>query len=342
MSGTSLDGFDMAYCVFREDEGRWSYEILAAETFPYPEAWKERWRGLENASAIEFVQADVDTGHYFGEITHKFHQRHDLKPDFIASHGQTIFHQPDNRVTAQIGRGAAIAAETGLPVVCDFRTVDVALGGQGAPLVPIGDQLLFREYDYCLNLGGFGNISFIQENQRIAFDCCPVNIVLNHLAERAGKPFDEGGIMASEGNILDDLLKKLEQLPYYLQKPPKSLGKEWVKENVFPLLNPALSLTDLLRTYTEHIASQVARCTEFHPGEKMLVTGGGAFNSFLTGLISEKCPAEIVIPDPATINFKEALVFAFLGVLRWRNEINCLTSVTGALKDHCGGAIYLG
>ncbi|MGE5425200.1 MAG: anhydro-N-acetylmuramic acid kinase [Syntrophothermus sp.] len=341
MSGTSLDGLDMAFCLFTENDGIWNYEIQVAETFPYPDAWKEKMRSLETGSALELSLADAETGHFFGRIVKEFHGKHDLKPDFIASHGQTIFHRPEKKLTVQIGKGSAIAAETRTPVVCDFRTTDVALGGQGAPLVPIGDQLLFGAYDYCLNLGGFGNISFIKNNKRIAFDTCPVNIVLNVLAERAGKPYDEDGKLASKGKILTELLQRLNSLAFYTQPPPKSLGKEWVTENIFPLLIDSQPPEDLIRTFTEHIALQISGCTDFFRDQKMIVTGGGAFNTCLTDLLQQKCKARIVIPDKNTINFKEALIFAFLGVLRWRGEVNCLKSVTGAERDTIGGAVYL-
>jgi anhydro-N-acetylmuramic acid kinase len=341
MSGTSLDGLDIACCEFSREENRWSYKIQCAETIPYTAHWKELLSNLESKTALDFATADIEFGHLLGRLTLDFIERNNLVPDFIASHGHTIFHQPDKKITCQIGRGSAIAAETGLRVVCDFRSLDVALGGQGAPLVPIGDALLFEEYDFCLNIGGFANISHQTENQRIAYDVCPANIVLNQLAMLTGAEYDRDGMLAAKGNLNQQILDDLNALPYYHQAFPKSLGKEWVVQHILPLLkNTGLSTNDLLATFSEHIAMQVASSTGGKKASKMLVTGGGAFNKHLIERIRRLSSPEIIIPDINTVNFKEALIFAFLGVLRWRNEINCLTSVTGASKDSSGGAIY--
>ena len=341
MSGTSLDGLDIAYCEFSLYNHRWSYNIECAETKPYPDRWTRILSTLESGSALDFVTADIEYGHLMGKHTREFIAKNYLFPDFIASHGHTIFHQPEKRITSQIGRGSAIAAETGLPVICDFRSLDVALGGQGAPLVPIGDALLFDEFDFCLNLGGFANISCQIANERIAYDVCPANLVMNQLASEAGYEFDRGGKLAATGTINQPLLETLNGLPYYQMESPKSLGKEWVVQYLLPLLiTSEQSPTDLLATFCEHIAIQVAAASAMKKEAKMLVTGGGAFNDFLIQRIRHYAAPEIIIPDNHTINFKEALIFAFLGVLRWRNETNCLRSVTGASKDSSGGAIY--
>jgi anhydro-N-acetylmuramic acid kinase len=265
-----------------------------------------------------------------------------LKPDFIASHGHTIFHQPGRKLTSQIGKGSAIAAETRLPVVCDFRSLDVALGGQGAPLVPVGDMLLFSSYTCCLNLGGFANISYDESGRRIAFDICPANIVLNHFASQLHKACDENGDLARQGSLHQPMLDTLNNLPFYRMKPPKSLGKEWVLSEIHPVLQQFdLPVEDKLRTFVEHIAVQIAFAIRTDDSASMLVTGGGAFNSFLIERICEKTALRVMLPDLLTINFKEALIFAFLGVLRWREEINCLSSYTGADSDNIGGAVYL-
>jgi anhydro-N-acetylmuramic acid kinase len=245
-------------------------------------------------------------------------------------------------MTLQIGSGAAIAAETGLPVVCDFRTTDVAKGGQGAPLVPAGDQLLFGSYFYCLNLGGFANISFQRDDKRIAGDICPVNFVLNSLANRLGHPCDPGGSLARSGTPDPNLFNELNALAFYHLQPPKSLGREWVEKNITPLLNTSgLSVHDLLRTYTEHTAFQISRMLDQDPGHTMIVTGGGAYNTFLIERIQASANNPVVIPDDPIIQYKEALIFAFLGVLRLRSHVNCLHSATGASEDSCGGAVYL-
>lgn len=342
MSGTSLDGLDIAFCEFENAGKNWSYHILSAETIPYSEEWRNRLANLEKGSGHDFVTTDIDFGHLSGQLTKTFINKHQIQPDFIASHGHTIFHQPEKRITSQIGKGSSIAAETGLPVVCDFRSLDVALGGQGAPLVPIGDRLLFSEFDFCLNLGGFANISYEQDGQRIAYDICPVNIVLNHLAGRIGKSFDPSGQMARIGNLSPSLLLSLNQLSYYNHPPPKSLGKEWVLTHIFPMLDSSsILLNDQLNTFCEHIAIQVSKASFTNENLKMLITGGGAFNEYLMERIRHHTPHFIIQPDDNTINFKEALIFAFLGVLRWRQETNCLQSVTGARQDNIGGAICI-
>jgi len=343
MSGTSLDGVDIAFCTFTLGEGRWGYKIEKAETISYPDEWRTRLSNVENKSALDFVKADTEYGHYLGKLTREFHLNYNLKPDFIASHGHTIFHQPENGFTFQIGKGSAIAAETRIPVVCDFRSTDVALGGQGAPLVPIGDQLLFGDYDSCFNLGGFANVSFLKSGKRIAYDICPVNIVLNHLASLVKKNFDEDGNLARKGKVDRLLLNALNSLPFYKQTPPKSLGKEWVIHEIHPILQSFdIPVEDKLRTFTEHIATQIADSIDAKNKSAILITGGGAFNSFLIERICEQAGITIKLPDPLTINFKEALIFAFLGALRWREEINCLKSCTGATHDSSGGAIYWG
>jgi len=340
MSGTSLDGLDIAYCRFSKIKDQWEYQILEAETIPYSDPWRMRLGNLENSTALEFAFADTEFGHLLGQLTQSFITRHSIHPVFIASHGHTIFHQPDKKLTTQIGKGSAIAFETGLPVICDFRSLDVAHGGQGAPLVPIGDKHLFAGYDFCLNLGGFANISFDKGNQRIAFDICPVNMVLNHLTTQLGLLFDEGGYLASTGCIDTMLLDSLNQIPYYHRQPPKSLGKEWVVSSILPLLNHSgLSVPDLLCTFCEHVAIQTGYNTGQQWIKKLLITGGGARNTFLLERLRAHVIPQIIMPDPLTIDFKEALIFAFLGLLRWRNEVNCLKSVTGATSNVSGGSI---
>ena len=341
MSGTSLDGLDIAFCEFENDGSNWSYNILNGETIPYDENWRNRLANLEKATALDLVATDVEYGYFSGRLTKAFIEKHQIQPDFIASHGHTIFHKPEKKITWQIGKGSSISAETGLPVVCDFRSLDVALGGQGAPLVPIGDRLLFSEFDFCLNLGGFANISYEQNDQRIAYDICPANIVLNHLAAKIGKSFDPSGQMARIGNLSPSLLSSLNRLPYYNQSPPKSLGKEWVLSHIFPILDSSsVLLNDQLNTFCEHIAIQVSRASGTEKNLKILITGGGAFNDYLLERIKFHTPNPVLLPDENTINFKEALIFAFLGVMRWREETNCLRSVTGAGRDNSGGAIY--
>ena len=342
MSGTSLDGVDLAACCFEKDGLSWKYDILVAQTIPYPDHWIRILRKLETDDALTLANVNTDYGRYLGKLIRSFMLEHQLEANLVASHGHTIFHQPDKGFTLQIGHGAAIAAESRLPVVCDFRSLDVALGGQGAPLVPIGDRLLFGSFDFCLNLGGFCNISYENQGQRIAFDISPCNIVLNHFAEKKGHSFDKDGWMASLGKADMKLLNELNSLAFYRLAPPKSLGKEWVLREFLPIVEKyELPVEDVLATTTSHIADQIAAVIN-HPGNRtVLASGGGALNGFLMAKIKGNTTCEIVLPDHETIHFKEALIFAFLGYLRFSAEINVLRSVTGSAKDHSGGCVYL-
>ena len=342
MSGTSLDGVDLASCIFTFKDNCWSYQIEVAETFPYPEEWLSCLSSLLKADAYTYAKANADLGYYLGSLIKTFMQKHDLEIDFVASHGHTVFHQPTIGLTTQIGSGAAMAATCGFPVVCDFRSTDVALGGQGAPLVPIGDVLLFSDYAFCLNLGGFSNVSYDVKGQRIAYDVCPVNTILNQLAKRIGQEYDLDGLSARSGKVDSLLLDKLNALAYYDQKPPKSLGFEWSNEYIWPLIKETnLSVPDLLRTMVEHIAFQLSRALDEFESGSILVTGGGAKNKFLMERFATHSKHELVVPADLIIDYKEALIFAFLGVLRVRGEVNCLSTVTGATRDSIGGAIYL-
>ena len=340
MSGTSLDGLDLC-CVHFDYDGAWRYRIVKAESVDYPTALREKLATAQSMSALDYARLHSDYGLYLGEQVRDFVARNGLKVDLVASHGQTIFHQPGVRFTAQIGSGAGIAATCGIDTVCDFRTTDVALGGQGAPLVPIGDAVLFADYDYCLNLGGFSNISYAQAAKRLAYDISPVNYVLNHYAGKLGLAYDKDGEMARSGKLCEPLLKALNALPFYAQDGPKSLGREWVEAEVYPLIESfSLPMADVLATFVEHVAMQVARHVR---GGRVLVTGGGARNVYLVDWMRAAAPqASFVVPDPLTIDFKEALIFALLGALYVAGMPNCLSSVTGAAHDNIGGCLYKG
>jgi len=341
MSGSSLDGMDLALCRFEKMADRWDYDVIAAQTYPYHETLRLRLAKAIELSAYEFVKLDVELGAVIADTVRSFLEGRQVKPDFIASHGHTTFHQPAIGLTSQIGSGAVIASHTGITTVCDFRTNDVALGGQGAPLVPIGDELLFGHYDACLNLGGFSNISFRQDGRRVAFDISPCNMALNYLANQLGEDYDKDGETARRGTMDQTLFERLNGLDFYQRKGAKSLGKEWFDSVFRPCLEQSeLSVADKLRTLTEHIAFQLAQSSCGNRGEIMLVTGGGARNLFLIERLRETGTKELVIPDEQTIDFKEAIIFAFLGVLRMRGEANCLSAVTGARVDNCGGAVY--
>lgn len=340
MSGTSLDGIDLAEIIFNYSEKKWNFDILAAETVPYSSFWKEELREAVNFSEEQLERLDFKYTEKLSEEILKFIKKHNiLEIDAICSHGHTILHQPEKGFTYQIGNLPKISKMLGQTVVCDFRVQDVALGGQGAPLVPIGDRLLFPEYDYCLNLGGFANCSFEKNGERIAFDICPVNIVLNRYAEKLERNFDEGGKLAASGKVNEALLEKLNALSFYTKKPPKSLGLEWVKEHVFPLLDTSeIAFEAILRTFTEHIAVQLAK--QFSENASVLVTGGGAYNLFLIERLKKLASVEIVVPSPKIVEYKEALIFGLLGVLKLRDEVNCLASVTGASRNHSSGKIF--
>lgn len=340
MSGTSLDGLDICHASFQKDDlGQWQFRILNASTFPYTEVWENRLRNATRLSAEELYELNSDYGFYLGEKANEFIKEYSLKNiDLIASHGHTVFHQPQKKFTVQIGDGRAIKLLTKLPVVYDFRSQDVLIGGNGAPLVPIGDELLFSEYDACLNIGGFSNISFKENGHRIAFDICPVNIVLNHFAKKVGKDFDENGNLARTGKVDHALLSKLNSLPFYQEKPPKSLGMEWVAENILPHLENENSI-DVLATFTEHAAIQVAEVLNRNAIQKIVFTGGGTYNTYFLERIKTKTETQIIVPEEEIINFKEALIFAFMGVLRVNNEINILSSATGSSENHCSGIV---
>lgn len=341
MSGTSLDGIDLSIADYRcSSSGHWSCDFVYATTEPYSSYWKRRLEGGHALGSADLQKLDQDYTRYLGgEIARVVARHKDQTLDLVCSHGHTILHQPEQGVTLQIGNRPELRELVGLPVVCDFRVQDVRLGGQGAPLVPIGDRLLFGMYESCLNIGGFANCSFEQGEVRTAFDICPVNIVLNRLAEKEGRPYDSEGAIARTGSIDHDLLQQLNSLLYYASQPPKSLGLEWVIQQIDPILDRfnKVSNKNLLRTFTEHIAVQIASQL---PEGQCLVTGGGANNLFLIERLSKLSDARINVPESWLVDNKEALIFGLLGVLKHRGEVNCLSSVTGASKDHSSGVVY--
>lgn len=343
MSGTSLDGVDLAECLFEYQNGKWNYSIINAETISYTENWEKKLQNADELNAFEFIALHKEYGGLLAEHVSDFILKYKATPEFVSSHGHTVFHRPELGITCQIGDGAVIAARLNIPVICDFRTIDVALNGQGAPLVPIGDEMLFMDYFFRLNLGGIANISYNENGKTIAFDICPFNMALNYLSKQLGNDFDEGGKLAKAGVINHELLTHLSELDFFKIKPPKSLGKEWFDSVFQPVLdNYSISVNDKLRTVAELIAIQIGNATQSSQKQKILVTGGGAFNKFVISLMQKKNQNKIVVPDDKTINFKEALIFGFLGVLRITNQINCLSSVTGASRDSVGGCIYHG
>jgi anhydro-N-acetylmuramic acid kinase len=359
MSGSSLDGLDIAYCGFSEENGKWDFDILKTEVIAYPDEWTQEIKGLPVSNAKNLWEVHAALGNYFGEQVTDFIKRNSLTDavDLVASHGHTIFHFPEKKFTTQIGDGSAIAARSNLPVICDFRSADIADGGQGTPIVPIGDLMLFPNHRFCLNIGGIANMSCKTgsadpSNPRriIAFDLCAANQVLNSLANRLGKEYDAEGKAAAKGKLNKALLKRLNGLPFYEQSYPKSLDNSFSREVIFPLLEEFdISIEDKLNTYTEHVAWQVKyhinmiagkEKIDFGPDEKMLVTGGGTFSKYLIERIKELAGVVVEVPNDELVKFKEAVVIAFMGVLRMRNEVNVLKSVTGASKDSVSGAVY--
>jgi len=336
MSGTSLDGLDLALCEFSETGSGTAFRILKSLTLSYTKDWSNRLSQAHLLSAEAYFSLHGAYGRFLGESVRQF-LKDAPTPICIGSHGHTIFHQPALGFSTQLGCGATLAAVSGIDTVNDFRSGDVALGGQGAPLVPCGDALLFGHYEACLNIGGIANISFGSLDQRQAFDISPANMLLNFLAGKKNQPYDAGGESARRGQILPHLLKTLNDLPFYQVQGARSLQREWFEQTVLPLL-PAASADDLLATCTEHIAEQVAAVARTSNIKEVLITGGGAYNTFLLERMKAKADINWIVPDDELIQFKEALIFAFLAYRRARGEVNALASVTGALRDSCTGA----
>jgi len=361
MSGSSLDGLDIACTKFTvehtaDDVQISDWQLLAAETLPFSEQWQARLLHLPRTEALAFAKTHTYFGHYMAELVSRFLAKHKLDPDFIATHGHTVFHYPEENMTTQIGDGAALAALTGYPVISDFRTQDVASGGEGAPLAPLADKLLFSEYDFFLNIGGIINISCNANGEFVAFDITAANQLLNALAEQVGLPYDAGGQLAAKGNLIEKALEDAQHLPYFEKAYPKSLDNQWVRKHILPFfLHPRRSVEDRLRTSCEHIAQQTARAIQqivkneqldANRSYRLLATGGGAFNEFLMQIIEKHCQQvldiELVIPDRSIIDFKEAILMSLMGVLRLESVPNCISTVTGAKRNVVGGAVHQG
>ena len=347
MSGTSLDGLDLALCEFGESPQGWSYHILKTGFKPYEAIMRNELITAISANGDELLRLHETYGKWVGEQAKDFLEEAGARPDAIASHGHTVHHQPDRGVTFQLGAAQQIALATGIKTVGDFRSLDVALGGQGAPLVPAGDQLLFGSYDFCLNLGGICNVSFEKNRKRMAFDIGIANMLLNHLCEPLGLPYDSEGSLARKGSLNAPLLKALDGLPYYGKPYPKSTGFEWFRDAILPLLDRYPDrVENQLHTAVDHIAGQInrqLRALSSNKGGSVLVTGGGALNTYLMEVLQKKLGTDYSIERPSheLVSFKEALIFAFLGALRLKGSPNVLSSVTGAKRDSCSGVVYL-
>ena len=350
MSGSSLDGLDIVFAEILENGGKWSYEILHADCISYSVEWIEKLKNATSLSARDYQLLHTEYGHYLGTQVNHFIEKYQLqfKVAVVASHGHTTFHEPAKKMTAQLGDGAAIAAVTQLPVVSDLRALDVAFGGQGAPIVPIGEKLLLSGYQYFLNIGGIANISITGDAYK-AFDICAANRVLNMLANDAGKEYDNEGQLARSGQLNQALLNELNGLGYYSLPIPKSLPNSFGTDTVYPLIKKYnLPVADALHTYVAHIARQVKNAIQNNKvatdgDQQLLVTGGGALNSFLVERLQEALGnIKVVVPDEQLVQYKEALIMALIGVLRWREEYNVLNSVTGAARNSVGGAMWMG
>lgn len=342
MSGSSLDGVDIAYVNFSHDNKKWFFQIVEAGNVPYSEYWKEQLSQAFNKDKDELKKLDKEYGRYLGTITKRYIKKYEMEPKLIASHGHTIFHRPEEGFTLQIGDGQEIADATGIMTINDFRTEDVEKGGQGAPLVPIGDRHLFAEYPICLNIGGIANVSYETEDKRIAYDICMANQLLNYLSGKLGYDYDNNGNFARQGSVNQELLNILNDNPYYIQNAPKSLGREFFENVQHKVIDDSqLSVYDLLATATEHIALQIANATNHLEATKMLITGGGAKNQYLINRIQALSKHEIIIPETMIIDYKEALIFAFLAALKMEGKINVLSSVTGASSDSSSGKIWM-
>lgn len=341
MSGTSLDGLDIAYCKFSGFAGSLTGDIIHATTVDYSSDWRSKLANARNLSDSDLTQLGVRFAEMTSHEVQKFIKAHNItQVDYVASHGHTVHHEPHKGITVQIGDGQVMADLLKLPVVYDFRVQDVALGGQGAPLVPIGDRDLYRNFDACINIGGFANISFQERNITRAFDICPANIILNPMAQKLGFAFDEDGKLAQSGQLLPELLQALNSLDYYQQAPPKSLGIEWVEQHIWPLVKDSYNTIDVLNTFTLHMANQIAQICNLNKFSNVLLSGGGALNKFLVAALQQNGAHTRIAPH-AHLHFKEAFVFAYLGYLKWHNEINVLCSVTGAKNNHVAGYIAL-
>jgi len=343
MSGTSLDGLDIAFCKFEFLSNlKWNWEVLNSVTKNYPESLKYKLSESKNFNGLDLHTLDIELGKWMGESIKDFIAENKLNVDFIVSHGHTVFHVPEKQLTLQIGNPNFIHAITGKPIISDLRSLDMAKGGQGAPLVPIGDALLFNEYDFCINLGGIANLSYEnEENKRIAYDICACNILLNAIANLKELEYDNKGRLAKSGNVIKSLLKEWDDFSFLKKKYPKSLGIEQIEPEILSKIDKEkYKIEDMMATAIEHIAYQIGKTLISAKKEGViLLTGGGAFNDFLIERLQSKLDQkyELMVADDKTVNYKEALIFAFLGVLNVRNEWNTLASVTGAHTNSISG-----
>ncbi|RYY31524.1 MAG: anhydro-N-acetylmuramic acid kinase [Chitinophagaceae bacterium] len=354
VSGSSLNGLDLAFAEVQETSGRWTAEILAAERFPYTAAWKDKLRAAASLNVKAHLQLHIEYGRYIAETVRKFIDTNNLhfKVQLIACHGHTSVYDPAHHICSVLGDGATIAALTGINVVTDVRCIDLSLGGKGAPIYPIAEKLLFPDNHISLHLGANAVLSGHHNNFYQSLEVCPANKLLDMIAQRDDKPFDPAGAMAAEGKLDSRLLTIINELEYYRLPYPKTLSLDFASDVIYPLVDDlSLTVQDALRTVVEHIAVQVASAFRYlnqqhqFPSGRLMLTGGGANNEFLVSRIAGNLAAdgvEIIVPDKSTVNFKESLAMALIGILRWREENNVFSYITGASRDSIGGAVWIG
>lgn len=348
MSGSSLDGLDIGIIDIIKKGNELSYEVIRCDTIEYSTEWKKSLTSLPNASAKELANNDMAYSRYMSELIRSFLKEED-QIDYVSLHGHTLFHEPENGFTYQLGNGGVLSARLGLPVVCDFRSKDIGLGGKGTPLAPIVDSYFYNEYEVLINLGGICNLTFLSKKETIAWDVCPCNQLLNFLSEKMNLAYDKDGLIARNGKLNLDFLNILEKNPYYSEKYPKSLDNQYIKQNIIRELDSyTIPLEDQLHTTCIFVARQIkaaiqmaVKSLEVAWPEKILITGGSAHNAFLIQCIKEHCaPSVVSIPDETIINYKEIILMALCAYLRVNNQENTLSEVTGSSRNSIGGAIY--
>lgn len=345
MSGTSLDGLDLCAVEFERTNGRWTYRIHAFETIPYRGTlWPEHLTAAYRDRGALRTQVSHEFALWCQGQWLDFGARHQFAAHAVAHHGHTVEHDPLRGITVQIGHEASAFASSPIPVVGDFRSGNVARGGQGAPLVPLADRDLFEDFAVCVNLGGFSNASWTDGGGlRRAGDLGPCNGLLNPLAGELGRDYDPEGTYAATGTARPT--PDLEKLHYYGAPFPKSLGREWMETDFLPAFNAKRPnrTEDALATASAHIAWSIAQGLRAANAPKgpALLSGGGAYNTDLIRRLRETAPEwEWTVAPKDILEAKEALAFAYLGLLRLRGEPNVLASYAGGTADGCDGSIF--
>lgn len=354
MSGSSMDGLDLAFIRLNTEVGKpgllsASYELLHGATMPIPEELLNQLKYSSKLDALSLLTLDQDFGSWAGKAIDTAIKQTSFSPSLIGFHGHTVFHFPDRKVSFQLGHGAVLSAYTQLPVVTDFRSQDMALGGQGAPMVSIAEKWLWPDYSGFLNLGGICNITLKKTKEAYeSADIWVCNQILNHLAREVGHSYDDRGLIAAKGLPIDELIEALLLAEWFEKKAPKSLDNSYLYEEVIPLFNKYrdYSTGDKLHSAVIVIAKAIANHVNavYHSEAiqgGIMLTGGGALNDFLVEKIRAELTCDIFLPDLETIQFKEAIMVAFAGWLRWRGLPNFIKEATGAKSDAIGGVLHI-